>query len=218
MKGPLIMTSLLFLTAACSEGDTVVELPEPVPGGGMSVAEAIDARRSVRNYSGEPVSLEELSRLLHSAQGFTSERGFRAAPSAGATYPFTIFVVAEEVEGLPAGIYSYSPAEGTLDMMAEGRYLEELASASLGQQCISSSAFTVVMAADYSVTTRVYGERGIMYVHMEAGHISQNIYLQATALGLGTVAVGAFSEAEVEELLELEHGLVPLYLMPVGRT
>ncbi|OPL18426.1 MAG: hypothetical protein AVO35_05980 [Candidatus Aegiribacteria sp. MLS_C] len=212
------MTSVLFLLASCSEGDRLVELPEPVPDGGMSVEEAIEARRSVREYSGGTVTLEELSRLLQSAQGITSYRGLRAAPSAGATYPFTIFVVTGNVEDLPAGIYSYDPEGGSLEMKAAGFYLDELASASLGQQCIASAALTVVMAADYSVTTSVYGERGIMYVHMEAGHISQNIYLQATAMGLGTVAVGAFDEAEVRELLELEQGLTPLYLMPVGRT
>lgn len=206
---------LFAASVACALSDTVI-LPSPVDDSGITLVEALQARRSVREYSDEPVTLQQLSRLLHSAQGITGERGCRSAPSAGATYPMTLYVISENVEGLQPAIYTFDPGEMTLDPLREGGFLHELAAAALGQRCISGAALAIVMVADYSVTTEVYGERGIMYVHMEAGHISQNIYLQATALELGTVAVGAFRDEEVSALLGLDSGSTPLYIMPVG--
>ncbi|MFO8182748.1 MAG: SagB/ThcOx family dehydrogenase [Candidatus Aegiribacteria sp.] len=209
------MPTLIALAAACAAEDTL-QLPPPEDGSGMTLEEAVDSRRSVRSYSDDPVTLPQLSGILHSAQGITSERGYRAAPSAGATYPMTIHVVAERVDGLRPGIYVYRPERSTLETLMTGTFLDDLAGAALGQSCITDAALAVVILADYSVTTDVYGERGIRYVHMEAGHVSQNIYLRATAMGLGTVAVGAFSDDEAAALLGVEDSLAPLYIMPVG--
>ncbi|MBN2586376.1 MAG: SagB/ThcOx family dehydrogenase [Candidatus Fermentibacteraceae bacterium] len=215
MRMELVAVMLLASLAARSGEDSII-LPEPEEDSGVTVVEAIERRRSVRSYSGDPVSLPQLARLLHCAQGLTSPWGFRAAPSAGATYPMTLYVVAEEVDELEPGIYVFNPDGMSLEPLKEGDFLQELSEAALGQPCISGAALAVVMVADFSVTTDVYGERGFMYVHMEAGHISQNIYLQATAMDLGTVAVGAFMDDDVAGLLELGAGMIPLYIMPVG--
>jgi SagB-type dehydrogenase family enzyme len=215
MAGITAAAVLLAASVTCLFPQTVM-LPSPEDDSGMTLVEALETRRSVRDYTDAPVTLEQLARLLQSAQGITCQRGYRSAPSAGATYPMTLYVVSENVAGLQPAIYIFDPFEMSLDPLREGEYLQELAGAALGQRCIDRAALAIVMVADYSVTTDIYGDRGVMYVHMEAGHISQNIYLQAAALELGTVAVGAFLDDEVSAVLGLDEGSTPLYIMPVG--
>ena len=205
---------LRFETVETASGE-VVPLPEPRLRGEMSVEEAIAKRRSVRSYRDESLTLEELSQLLWSAQGITSSNGYRSAPSAGATYPFEVYVVVGNVEGLELGIYRYIPGKHALELVKSGDYRIELQRACLDQEWVGSAPVDIVLVAFYERTTEVYGERGVRYVHMEAGHIGQNVYLQATALGLGTVAVGAFHDDEVASLLGTEGA--PLYVFPVGR-
>jgi len=214
-----LLLIIAFSTSVCmgNPEDTVIQLPDPHQVNSISLMEAITQRRSVRNFTAESITLAELSGILYAAQGITSENGFRAAPSAGATFPMTILVAVENVESLEPGIYRYSPGGNTLITVAEGSILNELADASHGQRCISSASAAIAIIADYGITTSVYGERGIMYVHMEAGHISQNVYLQCSALGLGTVAVGAFSDSDAANVLKLDDNETPLYLMPLGR-
>ncbi|MCA6214610.1 MAG: hypothetical protein PWP49_1512 [Thermococcaceae archaeon] len=190
-------------------------LPEPRLEGTMSVEEAIAKRRSIRTYKNQPISIEELAQLLWACQGITHEDK-RAAPSAGATYPFEIFVVVGKVEGLQPGIYYYNPLDHSLTLIKEGDFRRELQEAALNQKWVGDAAVDIVLVAFYERTTRIYGERGIRYVHMEAGHIGQNIYLQATALGLGTVAIGAFHDDEVAKIIGTEGA--PLYIFPVGRV
>ncbi|AFK21824.1 putative NADH oxidase (noxc) [Pyrococcus sp. ST04] len=193
-----------------------IKLPEPRLKGEMSVEEAIAKRRSIRRYRNEPLTLEELSQLLWAAQGITEpRRKFRAAPSAGATYPFEIYVVVGKVSGLKPGIYHYDPFTHSITLVKEGDYRRALQKAALNQAWVGNAAIDIVLVAYYERTTKYYGERGKMYVHMEAGHIGQNIYLQATALNLGTVAVGAFYEDRVAEILGTDG--IPLYIFPVGK-
>jgi len=149
--------------------------------------------------------------------GITSERGFRAAPSAGATYPLSVYVAAEDVDGLEPGIYRFEPEGNTLSSVKTGLFHDDLARAAIGQLCISSAPVVIAIVADYRSTTSVYGNRRTMYVHMELGHVSQNIYLQCAALELGTVAIGAFNNGDVAEILSLEENETPLYIMPIGR-
>ncbi|MCD6373809.1 MAG: SagB/ThcOx family dehydrogenase, partial [Thermococcus sp.] len=184
--------------------------------GEMSVEEAIAKRRSIREYRDGPLSLEELSQLLWAAQGITSRDGKRAAPSAGPTYPFEVFIVVGKVDGLEPGIYHYDPSTHSITLVKEGDFRDELQKAALDQPWVGNAAVDIVLVAFYERTTRVYGERGYRYVHMEAGHIGQNIYLQATALGLGTVAIGAFHDEEVAKIIGTEGA--PLYIFPVGRV
>lgn len=196
------------------DGEEIM-LPEPKLKGDMSVEEAIAKRRSIRYYKDKPLTLEELSQLLWAAQGITEERRkFRAAPSAGATYPFEIYVVVGNVESLKPGIYHYDPFKHSLTLIKEGDYRADLQKAALNQQWVGKAAVDIVLVAFYERTTKYYGERGYRYVYMEAGHIGQNIYLQATALGLGTVAVGAFYDEDVAKILGTDGD--PIYIFPVG--
>lgn len=191
-----------------------VPLPAPRTAGTMSLEEALSIRRSIRAYSDEPLSLRETSQLLWAAQGITSPRGFRTAPSAGALYPMELYLVVSEVEGLTPGVHHYDPHEHTLRRTKEGNFRRRLADAALGQSAIRNAPLNLVVTAVYERTARKYGDRAVRYVRMEAGHVGQNLYLQATALGLGTVTIGAFYDERVKEVLGIEEE--PLYIMPIG--
>ncbi|NJE05095.1 SagB/ThcOx family dehydrogenase [Thermococcus sp. M36] len=219
----VVASSLLLLLKPYllwrGQGETlsgeVIVLPEPRLDSEVSVEEAIAKRRSIRSYRNEPLTLEGLSQLLWAAQGITySAKKYRSAPSAGATYPFEVYVVAGNVEGLEPGIYLYDPFTHTLALVRKRDYRNALQKAALDQEWVGKAAVDIVLVVFYDRTAHYYGERGIRYVHMEAGHIGQNIYLQATALGLGTVAVGAFDDASVAGIIGTDG--VPLYIFPVG--
>lgn len=198
-------------------GGSTVKLPAPRTTGKVSVEEALAGRRSVREYTSQPLTIEEVSQLLWSAQGVNVEWGGRTTPSAGATYPLETYLVAGDVTGLQPGVYHYLPHNHTLERTTEGDLREKLAAAALRQAWVAKAPISIVFTADYERTTRVYGERGRQYVHMEAGHAAQNVYLQCVSLGCGTVVVGAFSDEAVKEVLKIPEGQEPLYIMPVGK-
>jgi len=183
----------------------------------MSLEEALAQRRSIRSFKEGPLKLSELSQLLWAMQGITDPRGLRTAPSAGATYPLEIYVVVSNIQGLSPGVYHYMPQGHGLERIAEGDKRQVLYEAALRQAPVKTAPLVVVIAAEYERTVRRYGERGIRYVHMEAGHVAQNLCLQAVALGLGTVPIGAFEDEEVKNVLGLPEVHKPLYLIPVGR-
>jgi len=196
-----------------------IYLPPPSQKGRLSLEEAIDRRRSTRDFSPRAVSQSQLSQMLWSAQGTTDSRHhYRAVPSAGATYPLEIFVVcgANSLEEIEEGIYHYDTKTHSLTLHHQEDVRPELSEAALDQEFISEAPLDIVICAVYERTLRRYGRRTERYVHMEAGHAGQNINLQATALGLGTVAVGAFNDELVREALRLDEPYRPLYIMPVG--
>jgi len=197
---------------------TEIKLPSPRHESNVSVEEALLKRRSIRDYSNKPLTLQEVSQLLWAGQGITDPRGLRTAPSAGATYPLETYLVVGAVEGLDRGVYRYNPEGHKLIKVIDGDLRTELVAAALGQDWVKDAAINIVFAAVYERTTRRYGDRGIKYVHMEAGHAAQNVYLQAVALKLGTVVVGAFYDEQVKKVLSLPKGEEPLYIMPVGRS
>lgn len=195
-----------------------IKLPEPKCDGNTSVEEALFERRSVRAYKNEPLALVDVSQLLWAAQGITDlKNGFRTAPSAGALYPLEVYVVVSNVKEVAEGVYKYKPDGRELIKVKSGNVKGELAAAALGQACIKESAIVIVFSAIYERTTRKYGERGIRYVHMEAGHAAQNIYLQAVSLNLGMVVVGAFNDEDVRKVLGMPEEEHPLYIIPVGK-
>jgi len=197
--------------------DKLITLPSPRRKSSFSIEEALEKRRSVRNYkSGVPVSLEQLSQILWAAQGLSgSDKTKRTAPSAGATYPLEVYVVVGNVTGLESGIYKYVVKTHQLEKLKTGDFRRELALAALGQNSIANAPLTLVIAAEYERTALRYGARAERYVHIEVGHVGQNVYLQCESLGLGTVAVGAFDDQNVKKLLPIPQE--PLYLMPVGK-
>jgi SagB-type dehydrogenase family enzyme len=172
---------------------------------------------STRVFSAAALTLGELGQLLWAAQGVTHGDGLRTAPSAGALYPLEVYVVAGRISDLDDGVYKYQPGAHHLTVIKQQDLRPALAGAALEQSSVSECAALLVFAAVTARTTRKYGRRGSRYVHMEAGHAAQNVFLQATALGLGAVVVGAFDDARVRGVMALPVGEEALYLMPVGR-
>jgi SagB-type dehydrogenase family enzyme len=220
MKGLLFLVFffLLVLRGEVKAQEIRISLPEIQRKGRISVEEAIFRRRSVRSFRDEALTLQELSQLCFAAQGITDEDyGFRTAPSAGALYPLKLYVVVGKVEGLTPGVYLYHPERHELTKAKEGDQRPALFRVALQQNSVREAPVVLVFTAIYERTTRKYGERGIRYVHMEIGHAAQNVYLQAESLDLGTVAIGAFLDNGVAEVLGLLKNEAPLYLMPVGK-
>jgi len=202
--------------AAEPSGSNVMPLPEPVRSGVISIEYVIDNRRSVRAFTDAQVALKDLAQLLWAAQGITGEDGVkRAAPSAGAKYPMEIFVVAGGVTWLAPGVYHYRPESHDLLLVKEGDFRQQLSDAALSQEWVASAPVSIVITGVYERTMEKYGERGVRYVHIEAGAVAENIYLQAVALKLGTTYVGAFSDEDVGAVLGVSD-VAPLGIMPVG--
>ncbi|MFC2019585.1 SagB/ThcOx family dehydrogenase [Chloroflexota bacterium] len=198
-----------------------IELPPPAETGAISVEEAIARRRSRRHFTPQPISLQQLSQLMWAAQGISDpRRGRRTVPSAGATFPLEIYVACGQngADEIDAGIYHYDVAGHSLNRHHSGDIRFELAEAALGQKYIHQAPLNIIICALYERTSQRYGSRGERYVDTEIGHAGQNIYLEATALGLATVAIGAFQDELVSQALRLDRGCRPRYIMPVGST
>ncbi|MCC6165986.1 MAG: SagB/ThcOx family dehydrogenase [Caldilineaceae bacterium] len=192
-------------------------LPTPAYRSETSLEQALLQRRSVRAYQDAPLRLAEIAQLLWAAQGVTHPEGYRTAPSAGALYPIEVYLVAGEVDGCAPGLYHYQPQQHRLAAVALGEWRAALSSAALDQESVRDAPAAVVLTAVAGRTTPRYAERGIQYIHMEVGSVAQNIYLQAAALGLGTVFVGAFDDEAVRQVLNLPETETPLAVLPIGR-
>ena len=197
--------------------ETAMKLPKPRYDSEVSLKQSLLQRRSIRSYAGPPLTLQEVSQLLWAAQGITDPGGLRTAPSAGALYPLEIYVLVGDVQDLSPGVYRYEPDGHQLVKTIDGDKRAGLASAALGQSFVKEGAVAFVFTGVYERTTGKYGDRGIRYVHIEVGHAAQNLCLQATAMGLGAVTVGAFYDEQVTRLLDLAKEEQPLYIIPVGR-
>ena len=200
---------LVVLLLLINVGSDVIKLPPP-DFTNASIEECMGTRRSVRGYQKEELSLQQISNILWSAQGTTEERyGFRTAPSAGATYPLEVFIAKKD------GLFRYIPSSHGLKQEMSKDIRRDIAKAALGQGFISDAGLVVIITAVFERTAMRYGDRAVRYVHMEAGHCAQNIHLEAVALGLGSVPVGAFRDGELSNVLKLDRE-EPLYIIPVG--
>jgi len=188
-------------------------LPQPSLKSNVSLEEAIFKRRSHREFLDKDLDLNQIGQILWAGQGITLEKfgiKFRTAPSAGALYPMELYVFSKE------GIFHYLPLGHKLIQINDKDLRENLSICAWGQRFISQAPLNIVICAVYSRTTKKYGQRGIRYVHMEAGHIAQNIILEATALGLASVCVGAFDDPAVKDLLPIGLDEEPLYIIAIG--
>lgn len=217
-----IATAVVVLLVSCRMAgeDSTIDLPRPTLSGGP-LEETIAKRRSIRSYSDDSLSIAELSQILFAAQGVTGKRGdklLRASPSAGGTYPIEIYVFANRVSGLEPGIYHYHAEHHSVSLVKPGLYGDSLAHACLGQSMPAAAAVSLVLAAVPARTTARYGSRGLRYIHMEAGHVSQNICLQSTSLGLGAVPIGAFDDEKLDRLIGLDgENEMSLYVNSIGK-
>jgi len=209
----IICEVLMFsLNNFAAEPGEIRQLPQPDAVGKVPIETTLSQRRSVRTFQNEPLSEKEIAQLLYAAQGISdSSQGLRTAPSAGATYPLEIYLVTAE------GIFHYLPERHAIVLKKAGDYRDHLAEASLGQNSVRTAPAIIVFSAVYERTMRRYHKRGERYVHIEVGQAAQNVHLQAVALGLASVPVGAFNDEAVARVIGVERDERVLYLVPVGR-
>ena len=200
-------------------------LPVPDLKGTRPFEEVLSKRRSRRSFSRDAVSAEEISQVLWAANGLTGSPGgfrsnaeLRTAPSAGATYPLEVYLLAGNITGIDPGVYRHRPSGHRIIRVIERDVKAGLAAAALFQEMIETAPACLFFSAVYGRSTSVYGRRGSeRYVCMDLGHAAQNVYLQAEALHLGTCAIGAFDDRAVKRVMQLPDHETPLYIMPVGR-
>ena len=189
----------------------IIQLTDPNLEGDMSLEEVLAKRRSVRQFSSQPLKRSQISQLAWAGQGITEpQRGLRTAPSAGATYPIELLFVT------PEGVFVYRPADHSLMQIGNQDIRNGLAAAASGQEAIAGAGCDIIVAGSIRKLTNQYKEKARTYLHMEAGHIAQNIQLQAVSLGLGSVTVGGFNTKEVRNVCKLTRTLEPLYIICVG--
>jgi SagB-type dehydrogenase family enzyme len=190
-----------------------LKLPEPRLASEVPLEKALAERHSVRAFTDELLGLEDISQLCWAAQGITRKsRGFRTAPSAGALFPLELYLLT------PEAVFRYLPSEHALKVEALGDIRGDLGGAALGQGAVHNGVCTFVICGVLERTRVKYGERALQYVYIEAGHAAQNILLQAVALELGGVPVGAFRDDAVAGVLDLPKGWMPLYIIPTGHS
>jgi SagB-type dehydrogenase family enzyme len=198
-----------------------VPLPPPGNDGGLSTERAIELRRSVRDYSGQPLSREELSRLLYYTGGINAERWghrLRAAPSAGALYPIEIYPVIHRVEGLESGLYHYAVQDHTLELLHANDLRSAIARHGLMQGFLGEANLVLVLTAIFQRLRWKYQERTYRYALLEGGHLGQNVYLAATSMGLGACAVGAFLDEGLNNMLGVDgKEEAAIYMLAVGK-
>jgi SagB-type dehydrogenase family enzyme len=217
-------TSSLFLRWAIGKGNMdyqegVMKLPPPKTEGTVSVEQAIKQRRTVRAFMAQGLDLNQLSQLLWAAYGITENSGFkRAVPSAGALYPMDVYVVVgkNSVKQIEAGVYHYEPKGHFLSLITQSDLRNVIARASLSQMWMAKAPLSLIITAEYKRVTVKYGKRGVRYAIIEAGHIGQNLFLQAEALGFKAGIVGAFHDKELIKIMNISPSHEPLLIMPIG--
>ena len=206
-----LIVGFLFLVFKSEANDMEkIKLPEPKLKSSVSLEETISKRRSVRNYSSEELTIEQISQLLWACQGITDPRGLRAAPSAGALYPLEIYLVKND------GVYHYLPDGHMLEKKSGKNIKGDLTRVSWNQRFIETASIDIVICAVYERVASKYGERGVKYTDIEIGHAAENVHLQAVSLGLSSVPVGAFDDGAVSRILGLPNNEKPICIIPVG--
>jgi SagB-type dehydrogenase family enzyme len=184
-----------------------IALPAPEPAVTSSVDLALRQRRSIRSYSDRPLNIEQLSYLLWASTGIQRrERNFefRTAPSAGALYPIETYIIVNNVQNVPQGLYHYSIKQHTLEELQTGDIRQAITSAAMGQRICSQAAVVFIWTAVFQRTKWRYQDRAYRYIYLDAGHIAQNLALSATSLGLGSCQIGALFDEEVNEILDVD--------------
>lgn len=192
-----------------------IQLPAAKTSGTMSVEEALQIRRSKRVYSDQPVTMQELSQILWSAQGITNDLGNRTAPSARGVYPYSLYVVVRNVDGLANGLYLYDPTTNTLGDLGLADAGDLLTAAEV-QDNSQKAPVVIAMAAAYARAQEKFPDNPEEVTHLEGGHIGQNIYLQAEALEMATVVTAGFDTVKVGDALGLDKNERIVYLVPFG--
>lgn len=208
---------LIFSSALLAKSNRnvlrVITLPEAQRTSPVSIEQSILKRRSERTFLKQPLSESQISQILWCAQGITDkEWGLRAAPSAGAVFPLELYIVKDD------GIYHYVPDGHYMELVNKNNVKSALAQSTLGQKFVEDAPVNIIIASNHEKSRKKFGSRAERYVYMEAGHVAENIHLQAISLGLGSVPVGAFWDDIAKKILFLPEDEYPLYIIPIGYT
>ena len=219
LTGALLVAALLLLHdlsgyAMAQEEiseSAIVKLPSPKLDGSVSVEKAMAQRRSIRTYKDEPLSLAQVSQILWAAQGITDPKsGKRTAPSAMASYFLELYLISGDVSDLPQGMYKYRAEGHQLVEIEKGDVKARLFEAA-GQAPIKSAPAALIITGDSERSKKPE------WMHLEAGHAAQNVYLQAVSLELGTVVMAGFKPEEVAKALNIPEEEKVIYIMPLGK-
>lgn len=226
----LLAVTILYLIWPKSYGgeervvmEGTIDLPTPQITGDKSVEQAINDRRSIRRFTNEPLTLQDISQLLWAAQGITNKNtNFRAAPSAGHTFPLEVYVLVGKggVKGLNEGLYHYNPFKNTLEQILDNDARPELSQAANGQEWVKEAPVNIIITGNYQKMIDKYKDEKLStrFVDMEAGHVGENIYLEVEARNLATVALGSFKDDQVHQILKIPDNEETLYIFPVGHS
>jgi len=216
---PSSASARMIAPAPCKleEKNKTIQLSAPILKG-LSVEQALQHRRSERRYGSEELSMEQLSQLLWAAQGITRpESGQRTAPSSGRSYPIDLYISLQRVSGLRCGLYRYQPVTHSLTLVHEADYAAALTIAAEGQSWVRNAAVVILHVATPARAAVKYGKKTALPSSLiEAGHISQNIYLQATSLGLAVLGMNGFNQSQLDSLIGLQSGQMTLFMNLVG--
>jgi SagB-type dehydrogenase family enzyme len=201
--------------------EATMNLPKPDTKGTITFEQATTKRRSIRSFADDPLTLKHVSQILWAAQGITDQSQWkkRTTPSAGALYPLELYLVVgkDGAKDLDPGCYHYIPDGHKIEKVKDGDLRELLCAAALGQQSIRQAPVSLVICAVYERTRVKYGDRTERYVHIEVGHVGQNVQLEAVCLGLGSVTIGAFEDDKVGNAVGAPKDHAPLYIIPIGK-
>jgi SagB-type dehydrogenase family enzyme len=197
-----------------------IKLPSPNLDSRLSLEKALYSRRSHRDLLDQPLTLKQVSQLLWAAQGVTVDWGGRTAPSVKSVYPLTVYLLAHQVETLNPGLYRYWPGDRDpvhrLTLVKPGDLLKNLTE-TVNQNSLNNAPAVLIVSGDFAKMTAAFDNKKADFnVYLEAGHVGQNIYLEAESLALGTVALSSFDPQQVHDLLELPKEETVIYLFPIG--
>ena len=194
-----------------------IALPKPAARS-VDFKSLLESRRSVREFSKNPLALADLAFLLWAAQGMVDTH-FRTAPSGGGRYPLETYISAANVAGLEPGIYRYEPATHSLVVIDENpKSPEKLLAACYGEPTAAGAAAILVWTATPYRTEWKYAFTAHRMIAMEAGHACQNALLAATALGLGACPLLSYHQSAIDKWLGVDgRDEFVIYLAAIGQ-
>jgi len=194
-----------------TKDDRFISLPRPaeisVPN--LELRLAIESRRSIREYARDPLTMHELAYLLWSTQGIVQRHEpyatFRNVPSAGGRHAFETYLLINRASDLEPGLYRYLAFSHRLMVVETSHGMaDRFAEACLKQPIVGESAITFIWTCVIYRMAWRYSERAYRLVHLDAGHVCQNLYLAAEQIGCGVCAIGAFDDELMADLLGID--------------
>jgi protease I len=217
-KWLLIIAALAALSAICSaqlrpsnSAFKIITLPPPKLTGPASLEQVLAKRRSGREFSGKALDYEQIGQLAWAGQGITEpSTGRRTAPSAGEIYPITLYIAT------PEGFFAYNPEQHALEQFSSSDLRGKISAVAAQQKAIAAAPCDIIIAGAIKKLAPKFSNKSRRFMMIEAGHVAQNILLQAVSLNLVAVPLGGYETPNVAAACNLPEGLEPVYIVAVG--